>query len=68
VQNRIHEKKKTFGYVNRSEEKRQEFQEKLNLIPQAKRVFLDEAGLDNNDEYPYGWELKGQRVYGLKKA
>jgi hypothetical protein len=29
---------------------------------------LDEAGLDNNDEYPYGWELKGQRVYGLKKA
>jgi transposase len=27
---------------------------------------LDEFGIDNNEEYAYGWGPKGQRVYGLK--
>jgi len=29
---------------------------------------LDEAGIDNNDEYGFAWGPKQERVYGLKKA
>lgn len=38
------------------------------MIPENKRVYLDEAGIDNNDEYAYAWGLRGKRVYGLKRA
>jgi transposase len=29
-------------------------------------VFLDEAGLDNNEVYPYGWSKKGDRLHDTK--
>jgi transposase len=66
--NRIYKKKKTYGYANRDEQKRKDFQQSLSKIVPANRVFLDETGIDNNDEYAFGWGPKGKRIYGLKKA
>lgn len=32
----------------------------------AKIVFVDEAGIDNNEVYVYGWSEVGTRLYALK--
>lgn len=29
-------------------------------------MYLDEAGIDNRSDYPYGYSPKGERVYALK--
>lgn len=29
-------------------------------------MYVDEAGMDNRDEYSYGWNPQGQRFYALK--
>lgn len=29
---------------------------------------MDEAGIDDNETYPYGWTRKGKRLYGMKKG
>lgn len=29
-------------------------------------IFIDEAGLDNNEVYPYGWAKKGERLHDTK--
>ena len=29
-------------------------------------MYADEAGIDNRSDYPYGYSLKGERVYALK--
>lgn len=31
-------------------------------------VYVDEAGIDNRDDYPYGYCEVGQRFYGLKSG
>jgi hypothetical protein len=31
-------------------------------------VYVDEAGIDNRDEYPYGYCPIGQRFYALKSG
>ena len=30
------------------------------------RVYVDESGIDNRDDYGYGWNEKGQRFHDLK--
>ena len=40
----ITRKKKTYGYQERDEEKREQFIQKLELIEKHSRVYLDEAG------------------------
>lgn len=60
--------KKTYGYRERDEEKRAEF---LALISQKKNedlVYLDESGLDNREDYGYGWNEKGKRFYDFKSG
>lgn len=60
--------KKTYGYQERDEEKRAEF---LALMSQKKRedlVYIDESGLDNREEYGYGWNEKGERFYDFKSG
>jgi len=47
--------KKTYGYQERDELKRQEFQERLKTKTTAQMVYVDEAGIDNREEYPYGY-------------
>ena len=66
--NWLYTKKKTYGYKERNEEKRQEFQNAIKDIPPEKLVYLDESGIDDNETYPYGWGPKGSRVYGMKNG
>ena len=65
---RYQSQKKTYGYQERDECKRSEFQEQLKLKPAAQLVYVDEAGIDNRDEYPYGYSKVGQRFYAPKSG
>jgi len=60
--------KKTYGYRERNEEKRQEFIEKISEKESSERVYIDESGIDNREDYSYGWNEKGQRFYDLKSG
>lgn len=31
-------------------------------------MYVDEAGMDERDDYAYGWSPAGERVYGLKSG
>ncbi len=31
-------------------------------------VYIDEAGMDNRENYSYGWNERGQRFYALKSG
>jgi transposase len=33
-----------------------------------KIIYLDESGIDDNEAYPYGYSIKGSRVYDAKNA
>ena len=44
--------KKTYGYQERDEEKREEFREKLEKLANSRKVYVDEAGFDNREDYP----------------
>lgn len=54
--------------MERDEVKRKIFNETISKIPKEKLVFLDEAGIDDNDSNISAWNKKGFRVYGLKKG
>ncbi len=58
--------KKTYGYRERDELKRQVFREQLQTKSTTQIVYVDEAGIDNRDDYPYGYCEVGQRFYALK--
>jgi hypothetical protein len=45
---------------------REAFREKLAQVAPERRVYLDEAGFDNRENYPYGYSPKGERCYALK--
>lgn len=60
--------KKTYGYRERDEEKRQKFIVKISNKKPEERVYIDESGIDNQDDYSYGWNEKGQRFYALKSG
>jgi len=38
------------------------------MLPPEKIVYLDESGMDNRDEYDYGWIELGQRFHALKSG
>ncbi len=59
-------RKKTYGYQERNEHKRQELLAKISQKKPEQRVYLDESGIDNRDDYGYGWNQKGQRLCDLK--
>lgn len=61
-------KKKTYGYQERDEEERALFRKKLEKIEPNKIVYVDEAGFDNREDYPYGYSPKGERCYALKSG
>ena len=44
--------KKTDGYQERDQLKRQAFQERLKTKTAVQIGYVDEAGIDNRDEYP----------------
>ena len=47
-------KKRHTATLERDDLKRQEFQERLKRKSAAQVVYVDEAGIDNREEYPYG--------------
>lgn len=64
----VYAKKKTYGYKERDETKRAAFLEQLATIEVQNIVYADEAGMDNRDEYDYGWNEKGERFEALKSG
>ena len=40
--------------------------DQISTIEKAKIHFIDEAGIDNDESYEYGWSLLGERIYALK--
>lgn len=61
-------KKKTYGYCQRDEVKRAEFQQYLATCNAEALVYVDEAGMDERDDYGYGWSPKGNRFEALKSG
>jgi transposase len=59
-------KKKTYGYCERDEAKRATFLAQLAEIPLSQRVYVDESGMDERDDYGYGWCERGKRFEALK--
>lgn len=60
--------KKTYGYRERNEKKRQEFILKIQPKKPEELVYVDESGIDNREDYGYGWNEKGKRYYDLKSG
>jgi transposase len=51
-------------YIERDEEKRREFDEKLDNLPiDTPIAYVDECGIENHMHRNYGRSLRGQRVY-----
>jgi transposase len=48
--------------------KRQEFQARLLSKQRHQIVYVDEAGIDNRDDYPYGYCEVGKRFYAFKSG
>jgi transposase len=40
----------------------------MSTIDKKRLVYVDEAGFDNRDDYPYGYSLKGERCHALKSG
>ncbi len=60
--------KKTYGYRERDEGKRRAYLEQLAQIPVMARVYVDESGMDERDDYDYGWCERGRRFEALKSG
>jgi DDE superfamily endonuclease len=60
--------KKTYGYRERDEAKRQVFLEQLSTKSPQSVVYIDESGMDSRDDYAYGWNERGQRFHALKSG
>ena len=58
--------KKTYGYRERDEVKRQAFRQQIADYESSELVFVDEAGVDDTHDYPYGYCHRSERFYDLK--
>ncbi|MEX0272724.1 IS630 family transposase [Leptolyngbyaceae cyanobacterium UHCC 1019] len=63
-----HSRKKTYGYVQRDEVKRSAFLAQLEDPKAAHLVYVDESGMDERDDYGYGYCAVGERFYALKSG
>ena len=61
-------KKKTYGYQERDEVKRIKFKEEIALYVPQDIVYIDEFGMDNREDYSYGWNAQGKQFYALKSG
>ena len=60
--------KKTYGYQERDDQKRAEFLAQLATVDPEAIVYADEAGMDNRDQYDYGYSPQGERLFALKSG
>ena len=61
-------KKKSFTYEEKSEETRQEYVDKLAEIPEKKRVYGDESGVNKQFQREYGYAERGDKVCDTKSG
>jgi hypothetical protein len=61
----LHEKK-TYGCKERNEEKRAQFVKVVATKNHENPVYIDESGIDNTEDYPYGYCQRGKRFHALK--
>ena len=54
-------RKKTYGYRERDEEKRHEFRLKISQTKPEDRVYIDESGMDNREDYGAAGEASKRR-------
>jgi hypothetical protein len=57
---------KTYGYRERDEEQRQVFLQQLSDYRPAQVVYVDEAGAEDTEDYPYGYCQQGERFHAVK--
>lgn len=57
-------KKKTPFYQERDEKQREEFHKKLEGIPEDKRVYVDESGINEYLQRGHARSIRGDKVYG----
>ena len=60
--------KKTYGYSQRDETKRAAFLTQLKNPKAPHLVYVDESGMDERDNYGYGYSPVGERFYDLKSG
>jgi hypothetical protein len=60
--------KKTFGYIEASDEKRKAFLEEIQNIDPSDIVYSDETGIDDNEVPVTGWALRGKRCNAKKRV
>lgn len=48
--------------------KRQAFLKELETRARENIVYADEAGMDNRDDYAYGWNERGERFHAFKSG
>ena len=58
--------KKHYHYRECDEAEREIFLKALAEIPEEKRVWVDETGMDSDESYPYGWAPRGVRCLAHK--
>jgi hypothetical protein len=56
----------TYGYRERHEARRASFLAQLAEVASGQRVYVDESGMDERDDYSYGWCERGKRFEALK--
>lgn len=61
-------KKRPMAIANAPEAKRQAFVAQLSTLLPSEIVYVDESGMDNRDEYAYGWNQQGERFHALKSG
>ena len=64
----FHAQKKTYGYQERDEVKRQAFIEHRRTANPEHLVYADESGMDARDDYAYAYSLCGSRYHALKSG
>ena len=64
---RVYAKKKTLGYKERCDEKRQTYRQQLAQVKASGKsvVYADESGFGDDSYRRYGYAPKGEQVFGL---
>jgi hypothetical protein len=61
-------RKKTFTYSEKSEKEREAFLKEIAKIPDKKRVYVDECGINEHLQREYGRALRGVKVEDTKRG
>jgi hypothetical protein len=48
--------------------KREEFKAEIEMYRPEEIVYIDESGMDNREDYGYGWNERGKPFYALKSG